>query len=156
MENPNPWQPITHPLTLTYLGKLAEESAELSQILCRIIIQGIDESEPVTGKVNRRALEEEIADVMANISLVVEFLNLNENAIWNRRGVKMKFLKRWHDMLPGDSDSNYYDCPGDSDSNYYDCPGCGEPLRVSELCISCGGSYCPVCFSDHDCPGPHR
>lgn len=68
----NPWHPITDSVDLKHLGKLSEELGELQAAVARCIIQGIDEREPVTGKVNRDWLTEEIADVQANLDLVVK------------------------------------------------------------------------------------
>ena len=50
----NPWQPERDPIRLAILGKLLEELAEAQAIVARCIIQGIDESEPVTGVHNLR------------------------------------------------------------------------------------------------------
>lgn len=51
---PNPWHPISDPVDLKHLGKLSEELGECSAAVARCIIQGIDECEPVTGKINRQ------------------------------------------------------------------------------------------------------
>lgn len=96
LRDPNPWHPITQPVDLKHLGKLGEEASELSAAVSRCIIQGIDESEPVTGKVNREWLEDEIADVTANIALVTEHFGLDHVRIFQRVIRKMKHLKKWH------------------------------------------------------------
>lgn len=49
----NPWHPMTDAINLAHLGKLAEELNECGAAVARCIIQGIDGSEPVTGKPNR-------------------------------------------------------------------------------------------------------
>lgn len=59
-DQPSLWIPNTSSLDLAVLGKLAEETAELGASLARCIIQGVIESEPVTGKPNREWLEDEI------------------------------------------------------------------------------------------------
>lgn len=92
----SPWHPITDPLDLKHLGKLAEECGELSAALARCIIQGLDEAEPVTGKVNRQWLTEEIADVIANINVVQAHFFLSHDAIVDRVRRKEANLKRWH------------------------------------------------------------
>lgn len=72
----NPWIPMSKPIDIKHLGKLAEELGEASSAVARCLIQGIDESEPVTGKLNRQWLEDELADVCANIQLVCAILVL--------------------------------------------------------------------------------
>lgn len=94
----NPWHPMTDSVDLKHLGKLAEETGELSAAVSRCIIQGIDEAEPVTGKVNREWLEDEIADVMANTTLVVGRFNLDGTRIAERAARKIAQLRTWHEM----------------------------------------------------------
>lgn len=98
----NPWNPMTSPIDLKYLGKLVEECNELGSSIARCIIQGIDESEPVTGKVNRTWLQEEIADVLANIELIQDHFCMNREFINTRAARKMVQLRKWHNMLVGE------------------------------------------------------
>lgn len=95
----NPWHPMSKPIDLKHLGKLAEECGELSAAIARCIIQGIDEKEPVTGKVNKEWLEDEIADVMANIFLVERHFGLNSERMMKRGAAKAKKLITWHKMV---------------------------------------------------------
>jgi NTP pyrophosphatase (non-canonical NTP hydrolase) len=95
----NPWHPMSKPIDLKHLGKLAEEVNELGSAVSRCIIQGIDESEPVTHKLNREWLEDEIADVLANIELVIDHFNLDGLRIFKRRKRKKVHLRGWHSML---------------------------------------------------------
>ncbi len=95
----NPWQPMTRPIDIAQLGKLAEECNELGSALARCMIQGIDERHPETGKLNREWLEDEIADVTAKIAQVTEFYNLDNERIFRRVGRKMRDLETWHAML---------------------------------------------------------
>lgn len=88
---------MTDQLDLKHLGKLAEETNELGSAIARCIIQGIDEQQPVTGKFNREWLEDEIADVLANIELVAEHFELDRVRIWKRSQSKHNDLKRWHE-----------------------------------------------------------
>ena len=83
------WQPITNKHELAILGKLGEESGELISALFRCIIQGLDEHEPETKKINRRWLEDEIADVLAMIHLATERLRLHTTEIEKRRERKI-------------------------------------------------------------------
>lgn len=93
--DPSPWHPETDPTRLKVLGKLAEELAEGGAAVARCIIQGIDEAEPVTGKINRRWLEDEIADIEANIWRAKLTLNLDGAYIRLRRERKFNYITRW-------------------------------------------------------------
>lgn len=97
--NPAPWRPITNPLDLMHLGKLGEELNEAATAIFRCIIQGVDEYEPTTGKPNVEWLEEEIADVLANVDLVIDRFGLNTRCIEQRVRRKKDFLRRWHEQL---------------------------------------------------------
>lgn len=92
MNPPNPWHPMTNSVDLKHLGKLAEASAAVA----RCVIQGIDESEPVTGKPNKEWLEDELSDVMTNISLCLERFALDQNRMMERGVMKAAHLKQWH------------------------------------------------------------
>lgn len=94
----NPWKPVTDPLDLKVLGKLSEELNECGAAVARCIIQGIDEDEPTTGKPNREWLEEEIADVYANLYLVSSRFKLDGQFIAGRVQEKIARLRTWHDM----------------------------------------------------------
>lgn len=94
----NPWHPITNKVDLKHLGKLGEELGECSAAVSRCIIQGIDAAEPVTGKVNRDWLEDEIADVLANIALVMSRMKLDRIKVEKRAEAKAKQLRTWHRM----------------------------------------------------------
>lgn len=98
LNGPNPWHPMDNPVDLKHLGKLMEELGEAQSAAARCIIQGIDEEEPVTGKVNREWLEDELADVLANINLVALRFELDEDRMNERMERKAKQLKLWHDM----------------------------------------------------------
>lgn len=64
-EEPSQWQPMSVPGDVAALSKLLEEVNELGSAIARCIMQGLDEREPVTGKLNRHWLEDELADVDA-------------------------------------------------------------------------------------------
>lgn len=89
------WKPTQNSVDLKVLGKLCEESTELGSALARCIIQGIDEKEPTTGKVNRVWLQEEIADVLVNIQLTVEHFCLDEGFMSERIDNKFSKLLAW-------------------------------------------------------------
>lgn len=94
----NPWNPTQNKLDLKHLGKLVEEVNELGAATARCVIQGIEECEPVTGKSNRVWLQEEIADVEANIELVKKHFKLDREFILTRVIDKMSKLFDWHRM----------------------------------------------------------
>ena len=97
----SPWQPMSDPVDIKHLGKLGEETNELGAAVSRCLIQGIDEAEPVTGKVNREWLEDEIADVVANIELCIERFGLDIKRISNRELAKRARLRKWHSGAAG-------------------------------------------------------
>lgn len=93
------WTPTTNLMMLRRMGKLLEELGELSNVAARCIIQGIDEVDPGTGKVNRFRLEQEIADVMAQCHTTIRKLNLNKVAIELRTADKEAQMEQWEDMF---------------------------------------------------------
>ncbi len=95
----NPWMPIKNPLELKQLGKLGEEASELGSAVCRCIIQGVNEQEPVTGKFNKVWLEEEIADVIASMNRVIKGQKLDLEFIMSRAAIKEARLVEWEGML---------------------------------------------------------
>lgn len=95
----NPWTPEDNPVRLKKLGKALEELGECTAALSRCLIQGIDGSEPVTGKPNRLWLEEEIADVAATLKHVMDEFNLREDFMQSRAEVKYERLSTWFDNL---------------------------------------------------------
>lgn len=94
----NPWHPIKNAVDLKHLGKFSEELGECSAAVARCIIQGVNKREPVTGKLNREWLEDEIADVLGNAALVLERFKLNGRRIRERARKKVKRLRTWHRM----------------------------------------------------------
>lgn len=94
----NPWVPMKDAVDIKVLGKLAEELGELTAAVSRCVIQGIDQTEPTTGKANREWLTEEIADVLASLSLAVERFELDEAKIGRRLLRKEAGLRAWHGM----------------------------------------------------------
>ena len=94
------WTPTTDLMMLRRMGKLQEELAELANVAARCIIQGIDEVDPGTGKVNRLRLTNEIADVLAQCSQTIKALNLDETAINERTIEKERLMEEWEAMFP--------------------------------------------------------
>lgn len=95
----DPWQPESNPIRIAIMGKLLEELGELTAIVARCVIQGINESEPNTGFPNVLALQQEIADVYACVSLLGEHLLLNQDAMNARMRAKIMHLRRWHVLI---------------------------------------------------------
>lgn len=98
MPDANPWTPMTDIKDLQVLGKLIEETTECASAASRCIIQGINETEPSTNKLNRKWLEDEIADVEANIKLTKEHFRLAEHRIRERSAFKEDYLRKWHNL----------------------------------------------------------
>lgn len=96
LRDANPWHPITDAVDLKHLGKFGEELGECGAAVARCIIQGLDECEPVTGKINRDWLLDEVADVRANSELVIERFALDEARIAARVEKKKLHLRQWH------------------------------------------------------------
>lgn len=94
----NPWHPTQNAVDLKHLGKLGEELGECSAAVSRCIIQGIGEVEPVTLKLNREWLEDEIADVLANADLVVAHFGLDLDRMAKRIKEKKAHLAAWHEL----------------------------------------------------------
>lgn len=96
----SPWHPEHSPRKIAILGKTLEELGELTAIIARCLIQGIEESEPTTNKPNRQALEDEIADVHATLARTIDHFNLDTTRIGQRAKIKMSFTETWLDALP--------------------------------------------------------
>lgn len=97
--SPSDWQPITNKHDLAVLGKLGEEVGELVSAIFRCIIQGLDESEPVTHKVNRKWLEDEIADVEAMLRQTKSRFDLHFQEIERRTIRKFAYKDVWFEAL---------------------------------------------------------
>jgi hypothetical protein len=97
------WQPTTNAADLAHLGKLGEELNECAAAASRCVIQGIGESHPVTGKLNRDWLEDEIADVMMMIDRVTDHFGLDRNRMTRREEMKRLFQEPWFEWLKSQS-----------------------------------------------------
>lgn len=98
LRDPSPWHPMSDPVDLKHLGKLLEELGEATAAASRCLIQGIDGADPVTEEPNKEWLENELADVLANINLCSLRFELNEDRMNERAAKKMAHLKKWHDL----------------------------------------------------------
>lgn len=97
------WIPTTDLLTLRRMGKTAEELGELSAVVARCIIQGIDEIDPQSGKTNRVRLTEEIADVYAQLDCTVHAFDLSLYEVESRRARKIGYMREWEAMFKGEN-----------------------------------------------------
>lgn len=93
------WVPTTNLMELRRLGKLGEELGELSNVASRCIIQGINETDPSSGKVNRQRLLDELADVAAQIDCTVAAFELDVAYFGERRTRKRQQMAEWEAMF---------------------------------------------------------
>lgn len=105
-KEPNAWIPMTEAIDIKHIGKLQEEVTELMEALfkldkalSRALIQTMSGVIPHEEKINKQWIEEEIADVKANMELVEKHFNLNIDFIEERKNNKKEFLSKWHTML---------------------------------------------------------
>lgn len=96
-----PWIPMSDPIDVKVTGKLIEEGGEVVSAAARCLIQGIDGTEPTSGKSNRLWLSEEIADARANFELAEERFDLDLEFIHRRKEEKKARLRTWHAMAGG-------------------------------------------------------
>jgi NTP pyrophosphatase (non-canonical NTP hydrolase) len=96
----NPWQVCLDPKTLRPTGKTLEELGELVAVLARVIIQGVDEVDPGSGRTNRVRLEDELADVLAQCCRLIETLGLNRGTIMTRVAEKDRQMAEWDSLYP--------------------------------------------------------
>lgn len=90
-------------------GKFGEELNELGAVTNRCIIQGINEIDPSSGKTNKRRLEEEIADVLAQINLSVPQFNLDLAFIQARTAEKERQMAEWEALFDADPTTPDFD-----------------------------------------------
>lgn len=93
--NDPPWIPMDNPRDIRTIGKMLEEVNELGAAAARCLIQGIDGIEPITKKVNKRWLEDEIADMFATAKLTCERFGLDMEYIKQRNQRKVVQLDTW-------------------------------------------------------------
>ncbi|WP_234907379.1 hypothetical protein [Rhizobium rhizogenes] len=102
------WKPEPDVIIHQALGKACEEASELANILARCLIQGLDQSEPVSGKPNRQALFEEIADLDAAVQWLRELVDDEYDG--DRADRKLNGFRRWQRMLEEDMQEVPYIC----------------------------------------------
>lgn len=102
MTTMNKWTPTTDLLTLRRMGKLLEELGEASNVAARVIIQGIDEVDPGSGKVNRQRLLDELADVAAQIECTLSAFGLDRDYFGQRTAHKVGQMAEWEALFASD------------------------------------------------------
>lgn len=93
------WIPTTDLMTLRRAGKFIEEGGESIAVAARVIIQGIDEVDPGSGKTNRQRLMDELADVQAQIGCTVLAFDLDQDYMARRTAEKMRQMAEWEAMF---------------------------------------------------------
>jgi len=91
----NPWTPDEDQHQTRRVGKTLEEMGESVAVLARISIQGLDAVDPGTGKTNRQRLQDELADVRAQITCTVLSLGLDQDYMAARAGEKIRQMAEW-------------------------------------------------------------
>jgi NTP pyrophosphatase (non-canonical NTP hydrolase) len=89
------WNVETDAKALRRLGKLGEELGELQAVVSRCIVQGINEIDPGSGKLNRVRLMEEIADVEAQVHCSTLHFGLSAVDIIRRANQKVDQMEEW-------------------------------------------------------------
>lgn len=99
ISGPSDWRREPSERRNAILGKMAEEASELANRCARSMIQGLDERDPGTGRTNLAHLEDEVADVLATISLANEFLSLDRDLMSDRAERKYRYKLPWIKVL---------------------------------------------------------
>lgn len=95
----NLWLLEQNELIRRRLSKTNEELCELGQVNSRILLQGIDETDPSTGELLKDQLLKEIADVYAQLDETVLALDLDTVFIENRRTNKRGKMVEWEQLI---------------------------------------------------------
>ncbi|MBB2698914.1 UNVERIFIED_ORG: hypothetical protein GGI66_003591 [Rhizobium esperanzae] len=122
------WKPEPNLIIHQALGKAGEEASELAAILFRCTIQGLNESDPGTGKWNRKALFDEIADVLAATQWLREIVG--DGLDQARVDRKLDGFRRWQAMLEEDARKAAVD------DDCYECSICGVAMKDDDICAT--------------------
>lgn len=95
------WMPEQDQHRLAVLGKLAEECNELAGRAARCIIQGLDASDPASGRSNREELEREMADVEACMLQAQDRIGVAFMS--DRAEAKYHGFNAWHDLIDSEN-----------------------------------------------------
>lgn len=93
------WHVETDPFRKRRLGKALEELSELSNVLARCLIQGVDEIDPSSEEVNRIRMQKEVADVYTQLAHLVVAFDLDQNDMMARIKYKTESMATWERLL---------------------------------------------------------
>lgn len=79
-----------------FLAQLIKRLADCGSAVSRCIIQGVDEREPVTGKLNRDWLRETLSAAIEMTRLISVRFGLDAAAMAARAEKKMTYQRQWH------------------------------------------------------------
>lgn len=137
------WKREPNVLIHQALGKACEEASELANILARCLIQGLDQLHPGTGKPNRHALSDEIADLDAAVQWLRELTGDMYDE--ERADRKLSGFRRWQRMLEEDAagapapETNMVACPCTLIEQDEECP-VGYPSLICGVCKGIGNT----------------
>lgn len=93
------WHVETDAFILRRLGKALEELGELTSVLARCIIQGVNEVDPSSKKVNLQRMQEETTDVMTQINCLTTAFALDKDKMKERFQDKLQSMEKWEELL---------------------------------------------------------
>ncbi|QMV00125.1 hypothetical protein GHV40_00865 [Devosia sp. D6-9] len=94
----SPWVPEQDPFRLAMLSKLIEECNELSGRAARCISHGLEQIDPDKNRPNIELLAEEVADVIACMTMIESRLQVTPDE--QRIERKFEGYKHWHELIP--------------------------------------------------------
>lgn len=100
------WHVETDKFRIRRLGKALEELGELTSVLARCIIQGVDEVDPSSGEVNRLRMQKEGADVYTQLSHLVDAFDLDQSDMLDRIGYKTDSMATWEKLIKEEEDND--------------------------------------------------
>ena len=83
------------------LIKLAEECAEVQQVIAKILLHGFEDTHPKLNETNRQLLQKELGDVEFWIEYMCRFNDLHIGTIEERAKNKIKTARKFTYHQPG-------------------------------------------------------
>jgi NTP pyrophosphatase (non-canonical NTP hydrolase) len=74
---------------------LLEEMAEVQQLIGKILRHGYESRWPLEGPTNRERLEQEIADVLVIVEMLLQNEDLDDNSVGIKMDLKELTIKPW-------------------------------------------------------------
>lgn len=105
------WEKDTTPHQDRRIGKTIEELGELMAVLGRIGIQGLDAIDPSSGKTNRLRMQEESADVLAQLNCNFSPFGMDSKLIIERTAEKVLKMDEWEAHYMAAPEPAMTDCP---------------------------------------------